>query len=182
MVPSHTNPPCGDPGWPRLELGCASHCKSDICDWPRAWFFFSFFFLYLFAAWKFSSVFCIANNGHINNNLSKVSRYVCVRAFVCVFVCVRACVLCALKYRLGLKRINRIFVNNRIPLNWTNIFRGPNSRRQCLFHFSAICIETNFAPSHTAPFPMLVRRKSLPLHRSSSQDAFIMVRHGFVLC
>ena len=43
---------------------------------------------------------------------------------------------------LGLKRIVRIFANNRILLNRTNIFRGSNSRWQRLSHFSAISTET----------------------------------------
>ena len=43
---------------------------------------------------------------------------------------------------LGLKRIVRIFANNRILLNGTNIFRGSNSRWQRFSHFSAISTET----------------------------------------
>ena len=43
---------------------------------------------------------------------------------------------------VGLKRIVRIFANNRILLNRTNTFRGSNSRWQRLFHFSAISTET----------------------------------------
>ena len=67
--------------------------------------------------------------------------------------------------KVRLKRIVRIFANNQISLNRTNIFCGSNHSGSALFIFSGSY--RNFATSHTAPRP----RARWPLDRDRRNDS-----------